>query len=399
MCKHLILVTVCFISLQAPAFAAQASDETIAVYKAAIEAFKAVEHPLTGSGSASAEIYHRKRGSTSQMVDFMFKGDLSRSTKFSVKEGKRGQPELLWAVGEKSTVIYNYTQGFAVVQRQPQYQFNRQHGYDFNPDTFMRWYLTPVSVQLERLLNGPATLSTRMDNEGILHLITDYKDQKRIEHFVMSVDPAKGYRLVRGLSVVERFDKPDYSHTDFLEIHWDKYGSSWYAKAAKFASYAGVHSPEDRASLEPGNLRMSTTVTVTEFNPNVEISDSEFTLNGLKLPIGTLVIDKISGTKYKIDSGPESTDMPKRPLLEAKFPKSIKNQVDIKDVKQDTTAIGERAESEKKTSISNEESTQESMADTPNHPHKQRNVLIIVALSVGIILVLVIGWRLLTRIK
>lgn len=85
--------------------------------------------------------------------------------------------------------------------------------------------------------------------------------------------------------------------------------------------------------------------------------------------------------------------------MEAESAKSIKNQVDIKDVKQDTTAIGERAESEKKTSISNEESTQESMADTPNHPHKQRNVLIIVTLSVGIILVLVIGWRLLTRIK
>lgn len=399
MCKNLILVAVCSILLQARAFAAQASDETIAVYKAAIEAFKAVEHPLTGIGSASAEIYHRKRGATSQMVDFMFKGDLSRSTKFSVKEGKRGQPELLWAVGEKSTVIYNYTQGFVVVQRQPQSQFNHKLGYDFNPDTFMLWYSTPLTVHTERLLNGPATLSTSMDNEGILHLITNYKDPNTVEHFVMSVDPAKGYRLVRGLSVVERFDKPDYSYTDFLEIQWDKYGSSWYAKTAKFASYAGAHSPEERASLGADNLVHSTSVTVTEFHPNVEISNSEFTLNGLGLPIGTRVMDRISGRNYKIDSSPQRTDIPQKPLLEAESDKSVKNQVDIKDVKQDTTAIGERAESEKKTSISTEESAQESRADTLHHQHKHRNFLIIIALFVGIILITAIGWRLLTRIK
>jgi len=263
----------------------------------------------------------------------------------------------------------------------------------------MLWYNMPLAVHTERLLNGPATLSTRMDNEGILHLITDYKDQKRIEHFVMSVDPAKGYRLVRGLSVVERFNKPDYSRTDFLEIQWDKYESSWYIKTAKFASYAGAHSPEDKSLLGPSNLRRSVTVMVTEFHPNVEISDSEFTLNGLKLPVGTQVVDKISGVIYRIGSGPQSTDTLQRPLLEAESFKSIRNQVDTKSIKQDTTDIDEQTEPEKGTSISNEESTQESIADTPNHLHKQRNVLIIVTLSVGIILVLVIGWHLLTRIK
>ncbi len=400
MCKHLILVTVCFISLQTPAFAAEASDETIAVYKAAIEAFKAVEHPFTGKGSALVETYARNNPSKTgeKKFDFMFKGDMTRSVCFGIKEGQLEQPEMLWATGEKCAVSYHYSGG-ASVRRYPPNQYYHQLGYDFNPSTFMQWYRMPLAVHTERLLDGPATLSAKMDSDGILHLISDYKDQNVNQHSVVSVNPNMGYRLVGSIAIMERIDRPSRNHTDFLEVQWDKYESSWYVKSAKWASYAGIHSPEDRSSLGTDNLRMSTTVTVTEFHPNVEISNSEFTLNGLKLPIGTQVVDKISGIIYRIDSSPQSTDIPKEPLLEAESAKSIKNQVDIKDVKQDTTAIGERAESEKKTSISNEEYPQESMADTPNHQHKQRNVLIIVALSVGIILVLVIGWRLLTRIK
>jgi len=401
MCKHLILVAVCSILLQARAFAAHASEDTIAVFKAAIEAFKAVEHPLTGKGSALVEMYYRKYPELTmkRMVDFMFKENLSRSTSFSMKEGKLEQPEVLWVVGEKCSVTYNYLRRYAGVQRDPPLQFYHRIGYDFNPSTFMECYGTPLTVHTDRVLDGPATLSTKMDSDGILHLITDYRDQNVRTHQDISVDPAKGYRLVDWFRIMERFDRPERSHTDFFEIEWDKYESSWYAKAAKMASYAGVHSPEDISSLRVENVRTSIAVTVTEFDPNVEINDSEFTLNGLGLPVGTLIVDKISGTNYKIDSGPQSTDTLQKTLLEAESDKSIKNQVDIKDVKQDATAIGERAESEKKTSISDEESTQESMADKPNHPHKQRNVLMIISLLVGIVFVMVIGLHLLPRIK
>jgi len=400
MCKHLILVAVCFISLQAPAFAAQASDETIAVYKAAIEAFKAVEHPFTGKGSALVETYVRNIPllTGEKKFDFMFKGDLSRSTRFSMEEGKRDLREITWIVGEKCAITRNYSGG-ASVQRNPQGQFYHQLGYDFNPSTFMLYYRTPLTMHTERVLDGPATLSTKIDSDGILHLIADYKDSKTATHSVIFVDPAKDYRLVGGLRISERFEQPSRNHTDFLEVQWDKFESSWYVKAAKFASYAGIHSSEDISSLDPGNLRRSTEVTITEFHPNVEISDSEFTLNGLKLPVGTSVVDKISGIIYRIGSGPQSTDTLQKPLLEAESAKSIKNQVDTKSIKQDTTDLDEQTEPEKETSISDEESTQESIADTLNHQHTQRNVLLIVALFVGIIAVLFIGMKLLLVLK
>jgi len=396
----LILLLLVLVLNSPPAFAAHASEDTIAVFKAAIEAFKAVEHPFTGKGSALVETYARNNPlkTGEKKFDFMFKGDLSRSVRFGIKEGQLEQPEMLWATGEKCSVTYNYSGG-ASVQRYPPSQFYHQLGYDFNPSTFMLWYRTPLTVHTERLLDGPSTLSAKMDSDGILHLISDYKDQNVNQQLVVSVNPNMGYRLVGSLAIMERFNQPFRNHTDFLQVQWDKYETSWYIKSAKFASYAGIHSPEDRASLEPGNLRMSTTVTVTEFHPNVEISDSEFTLNGLKLPVGTPVVDKISGIIYRIGSGPGSTEMPKEPLLEAESAKSIKNQVDTKSIKQDTTDIDEQTEPEKETSISDEESTQESIADTLNHQHTQRNVLLIIALFVGIIVVLFIGKKLLLVLK
>ena len=394
----LILLLLVLVLNSPPAFASQPSDDTIAVYKAAIEAFKAVEHPFTGKGSALVEMYGRNTGSRKRMLDFMFKGDLSRSTRFSMKEGKRDIREITWVVGEKCAVTRNYSGGTSV-QRNPPHQFYHQLGYDFNPSTFMQCYSTPLTVHTERVLDGPATLSTKMDSDGILHLITDYKNQNTYQRQFISVDTNMGYRQVGFVSIMERFDRPDRNHTDFLEIQWDKYESSWYVKAAKFASYAGIHSSEDISSLDPGNLRRSTEVTITEFHPNVEISNSEFTLNGLKLPVGTPVVDKISGIIYRIGSGPQSTDTLQKPLLEAESDKSIKNQVDTKSNKQDTTDIDKQTEPEKETSISDEESTQESIADTLNHQHTKRNVLLIIALFVGIIAVLFIGMKLLLVLK
>ena len=67
-------------------------------------------------------------------------------------------------------------------------------------------YSKPLAVHFERVLYGPATLSDKMDNEGILHLISDYKDPNTYQHHVISVDPNMGYRLVGSLAIMERID-------------------------------------------------------------------------------------------------------------------------------------------------------------------------------------------------
>ncbi len=288
--------------LVAPAFASEASEETVAAYKAVIKAVKAIEHPMTGRGSAMSEIYIRnlKISSGKKILDFVFKDELSRSTRYSMKEGKRDKAEVVWAEGKKNAVVHNYRTNYAIIQRKPVAQFQLEH-YDFNPRAFMEYHTgQSLEVFLQRVLDGPATLSVMTDSKGVLHLINDYKDPNTHQHSVVFVDPAKGYRLIGGLSIYERFDRPDRNHTDFIDIQWHKYESGWYIKAATYTSYAGVHSPEDKSSLRHDILNRSIAIKVTDFHPNVKVSDSEFTLKGLGLPSGTLVIDKVSGEKYRI---------------------------------------------------------------------------------------------------
>ena len=302
--KTWISILLIFLSalMAVDAFASQASEETVAAYKAVIEAVKAIEHPLTGRGSAISEMYNRSRkiSSSKKILDFVFKGDLTRSTRFGMKEGKRDKPEVVWAEGKTRAVVHNYRTNYASVRRKTAGQFHYER-YNLNPRAFMEYHTRQsLEVYLKRVLDGPASLSTMTDSKGVLHLINDYKDPNTHQHSVVFVDPAKGYRLVGGLSINERFDRPERNHTDFIDIQWHKYKSSWYIKAATYTSYAGIHSTEDKSSLGRDNLNRCIAIKVTDFHPNVEVSDSEFTLEGLGLPPGTLVIDKVSGNKYRI---------------------------------------------------------------------------------------------------
>jgi len=285
-----------------PGFASDASKETVDVYKAVIKAVKAIEHPMTGRGSAISEIYRRnlKISSGKKILDFVFKGELSRSTRFSMKEGKRDKAEVVWAEGKKSAVVHNYRTNYASIQRKPVGQFQSER-YDFNPRAFMEYHTgQSLEIYLQRVLDGPATLSHKTDSEGILHLIADYKDPNTHQQSVVFVDPAKGYRLIGGLGINERFDRPERNHTDFLDIKWHKYESSWYIKTATYVSYTGIHSLKDKSTLRRENLIRSIAIKVTDFRPNVKVSDSEFTLEGIGLSSGTLVIDQISGNKYRL---------------------------------------------------------------------------------------------------
>lgn len=257
----------------------------------------------------------------------------------------------------------------------------------------MRWQFRPLDMQLQSLLEGNSTLSTRLDSDGILHLIADYKSQNQSAHRVISIDPSKDYRLVRGLYIHENYFSPDRSFTNYMDIDWEQYESCWYVKTARYAFYEGAHFDKDLSSLEPGKLKKSTTVTITDFHPNVNVNDSEFTLDGLDLPAGTLIVDRIVGATYKYRIGvPElTTDMLEEPLSEAEFAKSIIKENDSNDIEQNVVAISEQKESEIKTEVPQNETTLETLADTQGGRHKRLLSLVIFVSVVGIILILIAG--------
>lgn len=298
-----MLIILLFLSMlmAVPVFASEASQETIATFQTVIKAIHAIEHPLTGRGSAISEVYFKNHEdlSSKKILDFVFKGEQSRTTLFGIREGKREKPEVVWAEGKENAVGHNYSTNYAMIQRKPIMQFHIHH-YNLNPRKFMELNIRrPLVGSLQALLDGPATLSTKSDSKGILHLVSEYQDPNTYSNRIIFVDPAKGYRLVGGFLAKERFNRTDRTYTDFFDIEWRQYESSWFVKSATYKRYAGVYSPQEESSVGRNHLMRSISIEITEFHPNIEVSDSEFTLEGFNLPPGTRIIDKISGVMYR----------------------------------------------------------------------------------------------------
>ena len=122
--------------------------------------------------------------------------------------------------------------------------------------------------------------------------------------------------------------RPERDRKRVRRLQWDKYGSEWYIKSYE-AEYEGWTKagktvvpakkddrpgrkgrPERKGKRrtvtasegQPYNRRIE--ITVTQFRPNVEIKDSEFTFMGFDLPKGTRVRNRIDGELYEYDGTP-----------------------------------------------------------------------------------------------
>jgi hypothetical protein len=74
------------------------------------------------------------------------------------------------------------------------------------------------------------------------------------------------------------------------KLKWTKSGSVWYISQAEHI-------------LQPGK-RNHISFTVKDFTPNVNVSDDDFTLDGMNIPDGTMVTDSIAHKVYPYKKSP-----------------------------------------------------------------------------------------------
>lgn len=255
-----------------------------------LNSFKTIKSPNYGKGTALVSINAPKE-SRVVMTEFEFKDKLSRSERFSINNnGEKGEREITWSQGLEYSVIYNPVN--IKLEQTPAKEFYRNVGYDFHPDAFLQWRHYPISERLEEFINGPGVLSVKKDPNGILNLIGRYEDQEQRHYRVSSFDPSKGYRPVFIHDSIEFLNDPKKSINDTYTINWAKYGPVWYIKSARIDSKYWVKDINIPAKL-------SIEVIIQEFDPNVITDDNDFTLEGLGIPKGTRVIDKINERSYK----------------------------------------------------------------------------------------------------
>jgi hypothetical protein len=264
-----------------------------AIWHEVISAVKMIQNPPMGKGSALVASTTSLGPSENHIaiMDFEFKSAMRRSDMFlATEKGEKGRRENTWAQGNEYAVTYNSAN--VKIDQKLTRGFYRKVGYDFHPETFL--YLTdhPISFLLEKEVNGPGILSVTKDENGILNLICKYEDpNKRIYH-LKSFDPSKGYRPVAMHDIVEFLKDHRKDINDAYTIEWAKYDSAWYVKSAKIEA---VYWSKD--SNAPA--KMITEVAIQNFEPNVDIDSNDFNIEGLGVPKGTTVVDKIKNREYK----------------------------------------------------------------------------------------------------
>lgn len=269
------------------------TENTREVWQEVLNAFKNIKNPTCGKGSALVSFTGPMGdpGFRLAIMDFAFKDAMTRSDMFRTTDnGEKGQREIIWSQGLRYAAVYN---PFNVnIDQKPTRGFYRKVGYDFNPDTFLHWHGNPISFQLERLMNGPGILSVKKDGNGVLNLIVNYEDPNQRHHRILSFDPTKEHRPVLIYDSIEFLKDRRKDVNDTYTIDWAKYGSIWYAKSAKIES---VYWNKDINAPSIGRIE----VEIREFDPNVTIDDNDFTLEGLGISKGTMIIDKINERNYK----------------------------------------------------------------------------------------------------
>ena len=127
-----------------------------------------------------------------------------------------------------------------------------------------------LQSHIKELLDDQWNLSSKVDNMGFLHLISDYSDENSRNHEDIALDPAKGYRLCLMNTSYEHISDPIQSYSEHAALF-----SSNETKLPE-----GM---EKEKIISTNNIY----VEIKEFSPNINIDDSEFTVEQFNIPDDT----------------------------------------------------------------------------------------------------------------
>jgi hypothetical protein len=280
-----------------------------------LSALKGAQLAVAGRGTAimATENYRKDIDGKELVVDFVFKGQTSRTDIFESRGGDRGTRLFARVVSDRHVIRLD--PGSAHISR-PQGRGDRDLGLDFHPEVFTHFEGIALTKWLEGFLEHPPDYtSAKVDDEGILHIIArapvvipktreQYNNEMRF-----SFDTQKGLLPVL-CSTRYIHAEPNKGWSAEIEYEWAKYDSTWYIRRAEY-------------SVRPSN-KDHRVITVKNFTPHVE--EKEFTLDGMGLVDGTRVFDKIAGVNYRYEAPIRFIEEPETAQKEADFIRKIREE-------------------------------------------------------------------------
>ena len=261
-----------------------------AVLKIVLSAMKNYNLPQSGRGTATMtmikpefnkELFDGKES----IANFEFKGKLSRTDILDASVDAKEIRLQTSIVTDKQILSFTPTYKSARIDN---VQDHDRIGLDFHPNVFMDF----LSGSLAKLLNGlmkhpPAYASTEVDANGILHYIAGAHLEQDGEGFdqeiKLSFDTHKELLPV-SCFMENKYADPNKNWGSESIFEWAQFDSVWYPKQAE-------------SFVQPGK-RKHVVFKVQYFVPNAEISDDEFTLQGIGIHDGIMLTDSILHKVY-----------------------------------------------------------------------------------------------------
>lgn len=295
-------------------------EDVKAIIRRVIPALEALEAqlPVTGRGTATMETenYLGWLDGKELTVDFVFKGQNSRWDIFEWVGGSKDS-RLRARVASDKYYISLVSDDSVTMNPARRHDAIRN---DFHPTTFLRFKDYPLrrwlqgTLEYDFVADPEQYASAKLDDKDILHIVsggpvTSPKGEGLSSEYQMSLDTKRGLIPVLLRSTTK---SPERTGSSIIRLEWAQYDSAWYVSRVEY-------------SVEPGNL-LHRVFKIKNFSPNVEVSDEEFTLNGLNIPDGMLVHDRLAGVSYGYGTPDSHIEDLEKVLEETHFVQQIQSQ-------------------------------------------------------------------------
>lgn len=321
---HRVLPTaIVFTTLASCPYSAQASNplplnDPNAIVQTVIVALESLQFPPSGRGTATMKTTHapyRDYAGKELIVEFAFNGQKSRMDVFDSDNGVKHSKIRSEVMSDKLHIGISPPIEAGIVD--PPDPFYREVGRDLHPAAFMKCHHHPLSFWMELFLGPKVNLSATVDATGILQIVAKEhirtkRDGAELEYdhkLEFAFDTQNGLLPVRCKTGFTYPDRETYTIDTF---RWKMYDSTPYVSSV-IRDYKG----ESETSR--------TEFVITSFKPNVQISDDEFTLESLGVPVGMLIRDLIAGVNYRYGTVLTTEELEK-PLVDANFVQRIREQ-------------------------------------------------------------------------
>jgi len=276
-----------------------------------VEAMKKTEAGY-GSGRGTVLVEEDGNGRTkSQLIDFRYKGECTRSDFYDVENGQKGALDLVEASNDRNGISYEPKGEDAYIFSTARGTFLRQVGKDMHPATF-EYYAASGGLRIyecfERIMETSArkdiAAEVDLNTQGILQVKLDYfpentsKASAEKQWTTIKVDTQDGFRLVFWGRSEENVDGPGSTQEKTLTLKWKKYGSKWYIESAEQKDDRLVVQDMSGEPIIPEKRHECIKLKVLQYEPDPNIDDREFTLDALGVAVGTKVRDTITRITY-----------------------------------------------------------------------------------------------------